>query len=196
LTVDEKFLSHDKKWGLPIVPFETLELKFSPKDYYMFVAVGYQELNQVREKKCLKAKKKGFSLVSCIGDKANIPSDLIYGENCFIMDNVMIHPCVQLGMNNFIWSGVTIGHHSKIGNHCWFTSSSQIAGGVSVGDRCFFSINSTISNQLKIGDDCFFGANSLVTKCTMDKQVYLQQSTSVHRLNSRQFLKLTCFDYK
>lgn len=89
-----------------------------------------------------------------------------------------------------------IGHHSQIGNHCWFTSSSQIAGGVNIGDRCSFSINSTIANQLKIGDDCFFGANSLVTNCTMDKEVYLQQSTSVHRLNSREFLKLTCFDYK
>ena len=196
LTVDENFLSDDKKWGLPIVPFENLESKYSPLDYNMFVAVGYQQLNQVRAQKCLEAKSKGFSLVSCIGQNANIPSDLIYGENCFIMDNVMIHPCVQLGMNNFIWSGVMIGHHSQIGNHCWFTSSSQIAGGVNIGDRCFFSINSTIANQLKIGDDCFFGANSLVTNCTMDKEVYLQQSTSVHRLNSREFLKLTRFDYK
>jgi UDP-3-O-[3-hydroxymyristoyl] glucosamine N-acyltransferase len=162
----------------------------------MFVAVGYQELNQVRELKCLEAKKKGFSLVSCIGEKANIPSDLIYGENCFIMDNVMIHPCVQLGMNNFIWSGVMIGHHSKIGNHCWLTSSSQVSGGVNMGDRCFLSINATIGNQLNVGDDCFFGANSLVTKCTKNKEVYLTQSTAAHRLNSFQFLKLTGFDYK
>lgn len=196
LTVDENFLSDDKKWGLPIVPFENLESKYSPLDYNMFVAVGYQQLNQVRAQKCLEAKSKGFSLVSCIGQNANIPSDLIYGENCFIMDNVMIHPCVQLGMNNFIWSGVMIGHHSKIGNHCWLTSSSQVAGGVNMGDRCFLSINSTIGNQLNIGDDCFFGANSLITKCTNNDEVYLQQSTSAHRLNSRQFLKLTGFDYK
>ena len=178
------------------MPFETLELKYSPQDYHMFVAIGYQELNQVRAQKCSEAKSKGFSLVSCIGQNANIPSDLIYGENCFIMDNVMIHPCVQLGMNNFIWSGVMIGHHSKIGNHCWLTSSSQVAGGVNMGDRCFLSINSTIGNQLNIGDDCFFGANSLITKCTNNDEVYLQQSTSAHRLNSRQFLKLTGFDYK
>lgn len=196
LTVDENFLSDDKKWGLPIVPFENLESKYSPLDYHMFVAVGYQQLNQVRAQKCLEAKSKGFSLVSCIGQNANIPNDLIYGENCFIMDNVMIHPCVQLGMNNFIWSGVMIGHHSKIGNHCWFTSSSQVAGGVNIGDCCFLSINATIGNQLTVGDNCFLGANSLVTKGTKDNEVYLQLSTSAHRLKSGQFLKLTGFDYK
>ena len=51
LTVDERFLSNDKKRGLTTVPVETLELKYSPQDYHMFVTVGYQELNQFVHKK-------------------------------------------------------------------------------------------------------------------------------------------------
>ena len=162
----------------------------------MFIAIGYQQLNQLRAQKCLEAKSKGYSLVSCIGQNANIPSDLTYGENCFIMDNTMIHPCVKIGNNNFIWSGVMIGHHSVIGDHCWFTSCAQLAGGVKLGNYCFLSINTTLGNQITVGPNCFFGANSLVTQCTNDNEVYLEKSSSAHRLTAKQFIKLTGFDYK
>ena len=195
LTVDKNFLSKDKKWGLPIVPFENLELRYSPADYHMFIALGYQKLNQLRSQKCIEAKAKGYSLVSCLGKNANVPSDLIYGENCFIMDNTMIHPCVKIGNNNFIWSGVMIGHHSVIGDHCWFTSCAQLAGGVKLGNNCFLSINATLGNQITVGRNCFFGANSLVTQCTKENEVYIEKSSSAHRLTSKQFIKMTSFDY-
>lgn len=88
------------------------------------------------------------------------------------------------------------GHHSKIRNNCLFASNSQVAGKVNMGNRCFLAINATIENQFNVGANYFFGTNSLVTKCTKNEEVYLTQSTSAHRLNSIQFLKLTGFDYK
>jgi hypothetical protein len=37
------------------------------------------------------------------------------------------------------------------------------------------------------------GANALVTKCAGDEQVFLHESTSPCRLNSRQFLRMSNF---
>ena len=89
-----------------------------------------------------------------------------------------------------------IGHHSVIGDHCWLTSCAQLAGGVKLGNYCFLSINTTLGNQITVGNNCFFGANSLVTQCTNDNEVYLEKSSSAHRLTAKQFIKLTGFDYK
>jgi sugar O-acyltransferase (sialic acid O-acetyltransferase NeuD family) len=159
----------------------------------MFVCLGYHEMNALRARKVAEAKIKGYSLVSYVHPQSGVPDDFVHGENCFIMNNVMVHPFVRLGDNVFVWSGAMIGHHSVIGDHCWITSCANISGLVNIGRQCFLAVNATIGHGITIGNECFIGANALVTKCTEDNQVFIAESSKAYRLNSRAFLKMSNF---
>jgi len=193
-TVDSKYKTKKVFNKKPVVDFESISDNYSPNRYYIFVALGYQDLNNLRASKLKEVKEKGYKLVSYIDPNSSIPEDLIYGDNCFVMSNALIHPKVKIGNNVFVWSGAMIGHHTEIGDNCWLTSCTNIAGCVKVGRNCFFALNSTIANSLEIGNHCFFGANSIVTKCVSDNQVYIEQQTQKFRLNSSQFLRLSNHD--
>ena len=194
ITVDRAFMYDSISWnGLPLIPFDQIQVEFPSKDYKMFIALGYQDLNRLRESKFIEAKKKGYELISYIHPDAGLPKDCKLGENCFVMQNSLIHPKVALGNNIFVWSGTLIGHHSKIGDHCWLTSGCNISGVVTMGQNCFMAVNSTIAHAVQVGNNCFIGANALVTKCTDDDEVYLAESTKPFRLNSNQFLRMSNF---
>jgi sugar O-acyltransferase (sialic acid O-acetyltransferase NeuD family) len=191
--VDEPYRKSSDWCGLALVDFEKIEMFYPPSEYDAFVAVGYQEINQLRETLCMRAREKGYDLVSYVHPDAGVPSDCIYGDNCFLMNNVCIHPKVSLGANVFVWSGAMIGHHSIVGNNCWLTSSCNISGGVTLGDNCFLAVNSTIANDVTLGNECLLGANALVTKCASARTVYLEGATAPFRLNTSQFLKISRF---
>jgi len=57
-TVNKKFMKKKSFLGKKIYPFENIEKKFSPKNCQMFIAIGYTDLNKLRFKKYLEAKKK------------------------------------------------------------------------------------------------------------------------------------------
>ena len=192
-TVNRSFLPAATWQGLPAVAFEEVEQLYPPSKYEMFVALGYQELNALRARTCAEAKAKGYTLVSYVHPQSGLPQDCEYGENCFIMSSVLIHPRVRLGNDVFVWSGAMIGHHSTIGDHCWLTSCANISGVVTVGKNCFFAVNATVGHNVVIGDECFIGANALVTKCAENKQVFLAENTKAFRLNSHQFLRMSNF---
>ena len=192
-TVDHRFLPGDSWQGLPAVAFGDVERLYPPATHAMFVAVGYHLLNELRARICADAKAKGYKLVSYVHPQSGLPQDCEYGENCFIMNNVLIHPRVRLGNDVFVWSGAMIGHHSAIGDHCWLTSCANISGVVTVGKNCFFAVNATVGHNVVMGDECFVGANALVTKCAGDRQVFLAESTKPFRLDSHQFLRMSKF---
>jgi sugar O-acyltransferase (sialic acid O-acetyltransferase NeuD family) len=192
-TANRSFLSGGTWRGLPVIAFEEVEQAYPPEQYVMFIAVGYHELNALRARKYAEAKAKGYTLVSYVHPESGLPKDCEYGDNCFIMNNVMIHPRVRLGNDVFVWTGAMIGHHSTIGDHCWLTSCANISGVVTVGRSCFFAVNATVGHNVVIGDECFFGANTLVTKSTDNRQVFLVESTKPFRLNSHQFLRMSKF---
>jgi sugar O-acyltransferase (sialic acid O-acetyltransferase NeuD family) len=193
-TVDKRFMDSDSFNGFPVLPFEEIEKNYSPGKYKMFIAVGYQDMNDLRTRKMEEAGEKGFDFVNIIDSGANLYSDLQLGKNCFIMNDVNIQPRVSLGDNVFVWSGAVIGHHSSIGNHVWITSGANISGIVEVGDSCFFAINSTVANNVKIGERCFLGANALITKDLEENKVVIAQANKPIRLSTDQFLRMSNFN--
>jgi len=192
-TVDDAYKTGDTFDDLPVVPFSQVAEKYPPSEYDMFVAVGYHDLNKLRETKCREAEEKGYKLVNVISPLCNVPRNVAVGKNCFIMPPALIHPRVTLGDNVFVWSGSIVGHHSVIGNNAWITSGCNIAGNVSVGENCFFAINATLAHSISVGKDNFIGANVLLTKNTLDGQVYIAESSKAIKLNSTQFLKFSKF---
>lgn len=192
-SVDDEYV-RDHSWnGLPVVPFSQLATLYPPEKYDMFVALGYQDMNALREGKCREARSLGYKLISYVNHEAGIPTDCQYGDNCFIMDGALVHPKVRLGNNVFVWSGALVGHHSAIDDNSWLSSCANVAGVVSVGKNCFFSVNSTVTNSISIGNECFLGANALVSKPASDGQVFLAEGGKPFRLNSRQFLRMSRF---
>jgi sugar O-acyltransferase (sialic acid O-acetyltransferase NeuD family) len=193
VTADRPYLDGNSWHDLPVIAFDEIEQHYPPDRHKMFVAVGYQDLNGLRAGKCAEARSKGYVLASYVHPHSGLPADCEYGANCFIMNNIAIHPRVRLGDNVFVWSGAMIGHHSTIGDHCWITSGANISGVVTVGRSCFFAVNATVAHNVVIGDECFIGANALVTKCAENGQVFLAESTKPFRLSSRQFLRMSKF---
>lgn len=192
-SVDRDYLPGSEWQGIPVVPFDEIARSHPPETHDMFVALGYQDMNALRTAKCAEARQLGYTLASYVHPDSGMPADCVYGDNCFIMNQVLIHPRVRLGNNVFVWSGAMIGHHSLIGNNCWLTSCANISGVVTVGTNCFFAVNATVAHGIKLGDECFIGANALITKCTNNGEVYLVENTKPFRLNSRQFLRMSKF---
>ena len=84
-TVDREYLREGMKMGLPVVAFEEVQDVYSPNDYGMFVAVGYQDLNRFRAKKYEEARTKGYTLISYVSSRAANFGDIEVGDNCFVL---------------------------------------------------------------------------------------------------------------
>jgi sugar O-acyltransferase (sialic acid O-acetyltransferase NeuD family) len=176
-TENKEFIKKQSVLGLPIIPFEDLEKKYSPSEYEIFIAVVYTKMNRIREKLFNEVKIKGYNLIKYVNSKAIVWGEVDVGENCFILENVVIQPFVKIGNNVIVWSGTHIGHHSTIEDHCFITSHVVISGNVSIGKRCFLGVNSTIRDGIKIADDCLVGAGAIILKDTKEKEIYKTSSS-------------------
>jgi sugar O-acyltransferase (sialic acid O-acetyltransferase NeuD family) len=192
-TADKEYILENKFHNLPVIPFDKIENHYKPGKYSMFIAIGYQDLNKLRETKYLAAKTLGYEIISIVSPETKLPSTVKYGENCFIMPPSIIHPEVTIGNNTFVWSGAMIGHHTIVGDNCWLTSCTNISGVVKVGKNCFFAVNSSVGHGVTIGDRCFLGANTLVTKNLADNKVVIEESSKLFRLEIDQFLRFSKF---
>lgn len=190
-TVDGGFITKNELFSLPIIPFEEIEEKYSPNEFKMLVAVGYQDLNKLRATKYHEAKRKGYELISYISSKASNFGDVEIGDNCFILENQAIQPCAKIGNNVTIWSGNHIGHHSIIGDHCFITSQIVISGKTIIEPYCFIGVNATIGHEITIGKESIIGAGSIITKNVEPKSVYIAGDTPKYKLDSATFLRFT-----
>lgn len=175
-TVERKFLDRNEFNGLPVIEFEEIEKIYPIDEYYLFIAVGYTAMNEIREKIYLIGKEKGYSFVNYISSKANVFTEII-GENNFILEDNTIQPFVKIGNNNVIWSGNHIGHHGEIGNNCFITSQVVISGRCKIEDNCFIGVNSTIRDHITIKYKSLIGAGAWISKTTKEYGVYLTEQT-------------------
>lgn len=183
-TAHQKFITENKFNGLPVVPFETIENKFHPDEYFMFVAIGYQNMNHPREKVYHEAKDKGYKLLSYVNSNVSEFGKFEIGDNCFIFEDNVIQPFVKIGNNVIMWSGNHIGHGVKIGDNCYISSHVVIAGFAEIGKNSFLGINSTIRDFAKIGKECIIGAGSIILHDTKDREVYSPGSTTKLSISS------------
>ena len=63
-TADEEFLEADSFDNLPCVPFEKATSIFPPESFDLFVAIGYTDMNRLRQEKYEQALARGYSLPS------------------------------------------------------------------------------------------------------------------------------------
>lgn len=184
-SVESAYLVESEKMGLPVVPFETMEMQYAPADHAFFVAATYTQLNHLRERLYLLAKKKGFSPASYISSRAFVWRNAKIGEHCFIFEDNTIQPFVEMGCDVVLWSGNHIGHHSRVGNHVFVASHAVVSGFCEIGDYSFLGVNATISNNIILGRECLVGAGALVTQSipedTLAKGIAAESGPSARR---------------
>jgi len=172
-TADQTHIADDELLGLPVVPFDRITERYPPDSYSMFIAIGFSRMNKVREARYHQAKEAGYELATFVSSKATTWPGSVIGDNCFIMEDVIVHPFVEIGNDNIIWSGSHIGHGSVVKDHCFVSSRTAISGNVTVGPNCFFGTNSTVRDKIAIARECVIGAGAVILKDTQERGVYV-----------------------
>lgn len=162
--VENAYLRRPSLFELPIIPFEELEVHYPPDEYEAFVAIVYTERNRLRTRLYKEVKNKKYKLASFISPRAFVWHNCHIGEHCFIFENNVIQPFVEIGNNVILWSGNHVGHHSRIKDNCFVSSHVVISGFSTIGENCFLGVNSTLHNNVTIGDDCIVGAGAVVSR--------------------------------
>ncbi len=169
--VDDEYKQSDQFCELPLVRFSQLESQFPASDYDAFVAVSYNNMNELRAQKYMQLKEMGYSIASYISPYCTNFAKSI-GENCFILEDNTLQPFVTIGNNCTLWSGNHIGHHSTIGDHNFLTSHVVVSGGVNIGNKCFIGVNATLRDHIKVADKTLVAAGALLLNDTEENGVY------------------------
>lgn len=188
-TVDEVCVTDHRMADLPVISFEKVAAQYDPSQHSMIIAVGFVEMNDLRDRKHREASALGYSFINYIHSSVVLHDDLAFGENNIILDHVSLHPGTHVGNSIFIASGSVVGHGCSIGDSCWISSGVSVAGECRIGPACFLGINSSISHGVRLGAKTFVGANTLISKDTGEGEVYISHSGQRFRLKSDAFLK-------
>lgn len=172
VTVDRDHMQDSTAFGLPVVPFEAVPERFPPSDYDMFIAMGYRGINRLREDRYHLARALGYRLISYVSSRASTWPDLVLGDNCLVMDRVMILPFARIGSDVFLWSGSHIGHEATVRDHAYVASNAVVSGFVTVGERAFLGSNSTIRDGVTVAPETVVGAGAMIRADTQERQVY------------------------
>jgi sugar O-acyltransferase (sialic acid O-acetyltransferase NeuD family) len=172
-SVTKEYLTQETFQGLPVVPFEDVQIPYPPNEYEFFVPMTGRNMNRLRASIFRQVKEKGYRLITYVSSKATVFPGASIGENCFILEDNTIQPFASIGNNVVLWSGNHIGHHSVIKDHVFFTSHVVLSGHCVVEPYCFFGVNSTIRDYTHIAEGCLIGMAAAVTKDTEPWGVYI-----------------------
>src|SRR2546421_11328090 len=85
-TADDEFADRKDFIGRPVIPFSRVEEEIPPAEAQMFVLLGFQRMNALREEKVAAAKRKGYSLASYVSSRILASCRPKFGENCFVLE--------------------------------------------------------------------------------------------------------------
>jgi sugar O-acyltransferase (sialic acid O-acetyltransferase NeuD family) len=171
--VDREFLGDAREFeGKPAVAFEGVEHAFPPSEFRFFAPMSHRDMNRARESVFLRAKAKGYELISYVSSRATTFPGLVVGENCFILEDNTIQPFTTIGDDVVLWSGNHLGHHGSVGDHAFFTSHVVLSGHCRVESHAFLGVNATIRDGLTIGQGTLVAMGACVTRDTEPWSVY------------------------
>jgi sugar O-acyltransferase (sialic acid O-acetyltransferase NeuD family) len=189
-SVEAAYLKKDSLFGLPVVPFESIEAHYPPDEVEFYAALVYSQLNRLRRRLYEEAKLKGYRPASYISSNANVWPNVRMGDHCFIFEDNTVQPFVEIGDNVVLWSGNHIGHHSVIEPHCFVASHAVISGFCRVGASSFIGVNATISNNVTIGEDNWIGPGVTIVQDTEPALLFRGEQPMASKVSARRFFKL------
>jgi len=172
-SVNSQYLKEIEFEGLPVIAFEEIESKYPPAEFEAFVAVGYTNMNKIREKLYNECKAKGYVMANYVSSHCTFLTQFPTGDNCFILEDNTIQPYVKIGNDVVLWSGNHIGHDVTIEDHNFITSHVVVSGFVTIKRNCFIGVNATIRDAITIAPETLIAAGAIIMKDTEEKGVYL-----------------------
>lgn len=189
-SVEAEYLKQDFLFGLPVVPFETVETVFDPAEVEFYAAITYGAMNRLRTRLYQAAKAKGFRPASYVSSRAFVWRNVKVGEHCFIFENNTVQPFCKIGDNVVLWSGNHIGHHSVIENNCFVASQVVVSGYCNIGQNTFLGVNATVANNVNVGADNWIGMNASIGKSTGDNLIFKGSQAEQARLTALRYFKV------
>ncbi len=172
-SVNKQYITSSSYCNLNVIPLEELATLYPPDDYHAFVAIGYTNMNTVRENLYKHVKKLGYKLPNYISSKCTFLTTNKIGDNNLILENNTIQPFVKIGNNNVLWSGNHIGHDVEIYDNCFITSHAVISGFTIIKNNCFIGVNATLRDAITIDKFTLIGAGATIMRTTKPESVHL-----------------------
>ena len=189
--VEKSHLKERNRFGLPILPLETIDKEFSVDDVEVHVAVTSTQLNQLRERLFKIAKNKGYKFANYISSNAVVWRTVDLGENIFIFENNNLQHNVKIGNGTVLWSGNHIGHQSEIGDFCFISSHVVISGYCKIGKRSFLGVNSSFADNIEIAEDTFVGLGCVVNRSSLIAgRILTGNPATVSKVSSYRYFKV------
>lgn len=183
-SVNQAYISNSHWLGVPVLAFETLEQHYPPDSFDAFVAIGYSQMNKIREKLYLETKAKGYFLPNYISSRCSFLTQHPIGDNNLILEDNTVQPYVTIGNNNVLWSGNHIGHDAILHNHITITSHVVVSGYCQIYDNCFLGVNATLHNEVTLQRETLVAAGAIVAKSTQENEVYMPAKTILYNKTS------------
>lgn len=171
-TIEKEYMDQNILNGLPVIPFEEIESHYTSDSHYIFVAITYNKLNQLRKRFYQKSKEKGYKIASYVSSRAYIGPNVEFGENCFVFENSVIQYNTKIGNNVIMWSGGYIGDHATIKDNCFLAACSVVACHSHVGKNCFLGLNCTVVDHKKLAKNTIIGAGAVLIGNTEEGTAY------------------------
>ncbi|MCW5299433.1 acetyltransferase [Herbaspirillum lusitanum] len=188
-TVDDDFLQAGRVNDMESVPLSRLKEVFKPEDCTILMAMGYNDLNRVRESMFHRLKEMGYAIETYVHPDAKVYTEHALGEGAVVMPSAVVEAHVRVGANSMVWANVTLAHHCSVAENCWIASGAVISGNANVSRNCFVGVNATIVNEVTVGEYGFVGAGALITRDTKASSVQLARSAEEHRFASQDYVK-------
>ncbi len=178
-TVDKAFISEEMIDDIPVISADNMLDNYPPKDYMLFMGIGYRNMNQIKEREYKRYKTMGYDFENYIHPTAIIENNVIMGEGNNIFEGVIIQEGVKLGNANLIYGGALIAHENIIGDFNSFSVKSCIAGCTRIGNNCFIGANSTVRDHITISDYSLIGAGAFLNMDTKPYDVIVPQKSII-----------------
>lgn len=176
--------------GRPLVDLGDIEARFPPGDVQAFVAIGDGQLNRIRRGHVDHLKGLGYRLASYVSSHAFVWRGVPIGENCFILENNVLQPFVEIGDNVTLWSGNHIGHRSVIEDDVFMSSHVVVSGFCRIGARSFLGVNAAIAHQVKIAPDNYIAMGTTIASSTEPDRIYQGNPAEARKISAKRFCRV------
>lgn len=172
-TVNEAYIRHPQRDGLPVVPFESIAESHPPGEYQMLVAIGYRAMNQLRATVYRDVVKLGYLCVSYVSSGASVWPNVSIGDNCMVFEHAILQPFARIGDNVIIRGGAHISHHCTVADHVYVAAGVAMAGQCTVGEQALLGVGAVVRDRVQIAPRSLVGAGAVILRDTEADQVYL-----------------------